>query len=384
MAQTAIIIGSGIGGLSAAIALVQAGVQVEVFEKAHALRDVGAGIILYPNALQVLDALGVLEDVARAGCYLRQGKYLNAAGKVLAALDFTSVGMEVPTIAIHRADLQRVLSEKVGVNRIHLGAACKSIGHVGKNRVCAELSDGSQAEADILIGADGLHSVVRNHLLGDGPPRFANCFAWRGVTVLDHPAILPGSGLMIFGRGLQFGATSIGQGRIYWFGAVADRHGVQGRTAKKDVLDTFKGWTEPVEALIASTPDVGILSHDLYDRKPSRVWGRGPVTLLGDAAHPMTPFMGQGGCQALEDSFALAAAVKAKSDLPSALRCYESFRIKRASRYVRRSRKSQRVTMTQSAILCWVRDWMLQCLPKPLLVHELHTLSKVRLSHVDD
>jgi len=378
----AIIIGAGIGGLSAAIALDKVGVNARVFEKASELKDVGAGIILYPNALNALRKLDVFDDVACEGSFAADGKYTNSSGKILVQLDLRTVGLAHGLLAIHRADLQRALASKVGLDNIRLGMTCERFEQSG-NIVTAQMSDSSSVTGNLLIGADGLHSAIRGQVLGDGQPRYSGSFAWRGVSALPHSAMPPDSGFICFGRGLQFGATHIGKGRIYWFGAVANANGVQHRRTKTDVLSIFGRWPAPIEKLIQATPDDEILAHDLFDRDPSLNWGRGLVTLLGDAAHPMTPYMGQGGCQALEDSIALAAALKSEPDTATALRQYESMRRDRTSDFVLQSRRAQSISMTNSLLFSWMRDALLPLLPPKLVMEQFHTLANYQLPDIE-
>lgn len=378
----AIIIGAGIGGLSAAIALSKVGIQVDVFEKAVDLKPAGAGIVLYPNALMALRRIDMFESVADAGSFVSRGKYLSQSGKLLVDLDMNSANLGQASIGIHRARLHKVLLDKLGMDRVKLGCSVDRVVQDGQSAT-AIFENGDSVKADILIGADGIHSAVRQCLLGDEDLRYSGVFAWRGVAKLNSDFIQPQSGLLIFGRGVQFGATHIGDGQIYWFGAVCDRDGVGDRKSKQDVLRVFRGWTDPVEQLIEATQESDILSHNLYDREPVSSWGQGRVTLLGDAAHPMTPFMGQGGCQALEDSIALAASLKDGTDYEAALRQYESSRMERTRDFVLQSRKAQSMSMTDSSILCSLRDLVLPLVPKRILFEQFHTLSSYNLPELN-
>lgn len=373
VARTAIVIGSGIGGLSAAIALEKAGVKVEVYERTQELKEVGAGIMLYPNAITALRKLDVYDAVARAGSFGHHGKYVTWDGKVLVELNFENAGLQGESIAIHRANLQDALADHFGRDKIHLGKTL--VRYEQNGQMQAKFADGSAAEADFLIGADGLHSAVRKQLVNDGEPRFSNCFAWRGIAHGEFVDLPEESGFIAFGKGLQFGGMAVGQNRYYWFGAVADKRGAQSRTSKKDVLDVFRNWAPPMPQLVEATPEDEILTHDLRDRDPISTWGKGAMTLLGDAAHPMVPFMGQGGCQALEDSIALGAAMKEAPNVEAGLRQYETMRKARTAEFVKQSRKAQSSSMTSSPIVCGLRDFILPKLPVNLLLKTFHTLN---------
>lgn len=381
MARTAIVIGAGLGGLSAAIALTRIGFKVEVYEKSQELKEVGAGIVLYPNAINVLRKLDVYDAVASAGSFGRHGRYMTSTGKTLVEMDLRDVGLDKEAIAIHRADLQHALVEKLGADKIHLGMPLSSFEDNG--RVTARFPGGSFASADLLVGADGLHSVVRKQHLKDGEPQYANCFAWRGVCEGTFDGLPDDSGLLIFGAGLQFGAMRIGQGKVYWFGAVADKKGAQGRTKISDVLEKFGNWATPIPQLINATEQESLLTHDLYDRKPTFNWGKGAMTLLGDAAHPMVPFMGQGGCQALEDSIALGASLKEAPSIPSGLRRYENLRKARTASFVNQSRKSMNASMTSNPIIVAARDLVFSKIPSRVLMKNFHTLNSYDLPDLD-
>jgi 2-polyprenyl-6-methoxyphenol hydroxylase-like FAD-dependent oxidoreductase len=374
MAQTALVIGGGIGGLAAGIALAKVGYKVHVFEKTHELKEVGAGIMLYPNAIAALRKLGAYDAVAAAGSFGRHGKYITANGNLLVQLDLKDVGLDKEAIAVHRADLQDALADRLGREHIHLGKALTNFSQNG-SVVLATFADGSTAQGDLLVGADGLHSAVRRELLKDGGPQYSGCFAWRGVAHGDFPELPPETGFLAFGKGAQFGGMYIGKNSFYWFGCVADPRGKGERTTKQAALAAFAKWASPMPQLIEATADDELLTHDLYDRIPTNNWGHGAVTLLGDAAHPMVPFMGQGGCQALEDSIALGASMKSAASIESGLRAYEDLRRERTANYVLQSRKSKDYSMSTNPIVCGMRDFVLSVTPKKILFEQLHTLS---------
>jgi 2-polyprenyl-6-methoxyphenol hydroxylase-like FAD-dependent oxidoreductase len=187
-------------------------------------------------------------------------------------------------VIVHRAALQRVLLDAVGPDCVHLGHACVAIDEDASG-VTARFSNGTEARADVLIGADGLHSAVRAHLHGDEPPHYCGYTAWRGVTAFDHARLRVGES---WGRGERFGQMPMRDGQVYWFATANVPAGLVSADGEKaELLRRFRGWHDPIEALVTATPDAAILRND-YDRSPLRQWG-GDASLLGDAAHPMTP-----------------------------------------------------------------------------------------------
>jgi 2-polyprenyl-6-methoxyphenol hydroxylase-like FAD-dependent oxidoreductase len=257
-------------------------------------------------------------------------------GGTLVALDPDALAArlgEVP-LAIHRADLHAVLRAAFD-GPLHLGARCAGVEH-GADGVTARFADGRTLRAAVLVGADGLRSAVRTALHGDVPPVYAGYTAWRAVVPFDPAALTPGE---TFGRGQRFGQVPLPGGQAYWFATASVPEGAAFPEGEKAALRRlFGGWHAPVEALVEATPAEALIRTDLYDRPPLAPWGRGRVTLLGDAAHPTTPNLGQGAGMALEDAAALARRLASGGDVEEALRAYEAARAARTAAVVRASR----------------------------------------------
>jgi 2-polyprenyl-6-methoxyphenol hydroxylase-like FAD-dependent oxidoreductase len=360
------IIGGGIGGLTAAIALRQAGIAAVVYERAPKLEEVGAGLSLWTNAMQALSALGLAKAVRVAGGPLEQSQVRTWNGRLLTAMPVGQVSAKLGAkpVCIHRADLQRVLLDALGEGVVQLGFECTGF-QQNEAGVIARFANGKEARADFLVGADGLHSAVRAQLLGHDKPRYAGYTCWRGITLYDDPALSGGISFVSWGRGREFGALSVGRGRVYWFGTTNAPEGSPdapiGR--KREALETFRGWHEPIEAVIkASAPDA-ILRNDVYDRKPAKRWGEGRVTLLGDAAHPSTPNLGQGACQAIEDAVVLARCLAREPGVVPALRKYEGERRARTAYISRMSWRLGQMQRWQNPLACGLRNAWVRLLP---------------------
>jgi 2-polyprenyl-6-methoxyphenol hydroxylase-like FAD-dependent oxidoreductase len=356
-----IIIGAGIAGMAAAVGLRRLNIETSVIEQATELADMGAGISLWPNALKALASLGIDGAVRRFAMEESSGAIRCWRGRLLFQLDLQELRRALGdfTVILHRAELLSTLRELAAATDIRLGARCISF-EQNDHLVKALLSDGTSVEGDLLLGADGLHSVVRAQLFGANKPRYAGYVAWRSVTHFEHNRILPGISL---GRGSQFGQAPLKQaGRVYWFATQNLPQGSdRSRTnCKDDLLATFRGWHKPIPELIEATAESGIVESMIYDRPPLKRWSEQRVTLLGDAAHPMTPDLGQGACQALEDAAVLTRCLEQASDPVSALRKYESRRLRRANGFVLASRLVGRLFQLEGDLACRARDRFLE------------------------
>jgi 2-polyprenyl-6-methoxyphenol hydroxylase-like FAD-dependent oxidoreductase len=355
--ETALIIGGGIGGLAAAIALRRVGIEAVVYERAPELKEVGSGLSLWSNALAALDRLGVLAPLHPLGISGQSGAFRRPDGRVLLAM---RAGQEatVTMLLVHRAELLGVLLDAAGRDAVHVGTECVGLDQ-DEQGVSARFADGSSARGQLLIGADGLHSTVRSLLFGPARPRYGGYTAWRAVTRFDLGRLAPGE---TWGRGQRFGQWGMSDGRAYWYATLSTPEGQgdppQGR--KRGLSEQFRGWHAPIPELIEATDESAILRNDVHDRPPLPRWSAGRVTLLGDAAHPMTPDMGQGACQAIEDAVILADALRDAADLPSALRAYEARRLPRTRRVVRESREAGWIGQWSNPLACTFREALLR------------------------
>jgi 2-polyprenyl-6-methoxyphenol hydroxylase-like FAD-dependent oxidoreductase len=368
----ALIIGGGIGGLCAAIALRQAGIDVTVFERVTQMHEVGAGLTLWTNAVRALQKLGLADALQAIGTSCTRATIYSWQGKILSETPVDELLRKFPvaSLGVHRADLQAVLLSALGKDVVQLGAQCTGFTQ-NETGVCASFSDGKEAWGDILIGADGIHSVIRSQLFAQAKPRYAGYTAWRGVTSFQVERT--GEAFETWGSGKRFGFVPLNQGRVYWFATCNTPQGSADATTgrKGELLDLFRGWHEPIEALIEATEESAILHNDIYDQKPLHRWGEGRITLLGDAAHPMTPNMGQGACQAIEDAVVLAACLHNTSDREVALRAYEEERMKRTATIVKRSRAIGQVAQWENPLACSIRNALLSRTPSSALLKQL-------------
>jgi len=375
MVSDVVIAGAGIGGLTLAVALQRRGVRVRVFERASQLTAAGAGIGLPANGVKALQRLGLGEAVAKAGMVVERAVILDSRGRQLGSeVDLTDVyrSMGASLVALHRGRLHAVLLDAVADRIVTTGAHVVSF-EQQRDSVHVALIDGQRIDTGILVGADGLHSTVRAQLIGASAPVYSGYTSWRGVTPANSVP-LPHRTSESWGRGERFGIVPIGFGEIYWF-AVADAPpGGTDVDVRGELLTRFRAWHEPVGAIIEATPPDRIVRTDIYDREPIARWHTGRVVLIGDAAHPMTPNLGQGAGQAIEDAVVLDECLAASSSIEDALTRYEQRRVARANSIVRASRRFGAIAQWSNPIAAWLRDRAMSLTPASVAVNQARRL----------
>lgn len=351
------VVGGGIGGLAAALGLRRAGLEVRVLEARPWLSEVGAGLSLWPNAMHALERLGVAEQVAAHGAPLRNNVIQSWNGRVL---NRGVVSLEqrfgTPGYCVRRADLLQALRDALGEDVVETGVRVSGV-QLSGGGAAALLSGGGRVQADFLVGADGLNSAVRRHLLGD-QPRYLGAVAWRGLAGIGQPA-----GGLALGHGSHAGWHPVGGGQTYWFCCANVPAASRVSDVRSELLERFGAWWDPVPSLIQATPSREILRHELYDRPPVAASGSAPVTLLGDAGHPVAPGAGQGACLALEDAAVLATCVTRNPGAVAALRTYETERMPRLVRMRRASATALRTLQPRSTLGEIARDLLLRLPP---------------------
>ncbi len=363
--KKAIIIGGGIGGVTAAIALQQAGFDVTVFERADELREVGSGLPLWTNALRALQKIGLNDVLEILGAPVTMASVSTWRGDILADLRTEELLEQVGTInrVVHRAELLALLLEALGADKVQLGATCVGFTQDASG-VCARFADGREVRGDVLIGADGLHSVIRAQLFGPSQPRYAGYTCYRGLAHISRT----GLATWAWGKGYQVGITPMSKERLYWFAQLYAPEGAPDKAIgrKRELRELFHDWHDPIPEVIEATAESDILRNDIYESKPLRHWSLGRVTLLGDAPHTMTPNLGQGACQAIEDAVELGACLKAEPDIVTALKLYEKRRVRRTNMVAQLARLVGRVAQWEHPTVCGARNTIIKRIPVSL------------------
>jgi salicylate hydroxylase len=370
------VIGGGIGGVALTGALNQRGIEVKVFERAPAFGDVGAGIQMTPNAAKVLRGLGLADQLRRAG-FLPQAivgrnwrtarenfrtPLIEACPKLYGA-DFYHV---------HRADLHAMLASLVPDSSAVLSTSCVSVRNEA-NTAVATFDDGTEFEADLIVGADGVRSVVRNQLFGEEAPRFTGHMCYRAVVPFPdrRPDFVSPDSSFWMGPNGHVVTYYVRSGAAVNIVAVSEtanwvEESWNALSSKEELLNTFKGWHPNLIQLFEKADSV--YKWGLFDRDPMKSWSSGRIALLGDSAHPMLPFLSQGAAMALEDGYVLAASLAAHGqDVQSALRDYEAERMPRTSRVQLESRERGKTYHLPTPLAQLKRDvsYRLQALVNP-------------------
>lgn len=346
----AIIIGAGMGGLSAGIALKRIGWDVRVYEKVREIRPVGAAISVWSNGVKCLNYLGLEKQVAALGGRMDNMSYVDGlSGAVMNRFSLAPLVQEAGQrpYPVARAELQSMLMEEFGTQDVTLGARLVALEDDG-HTVTARFEDGTSDTADMLIGADGAHSVVRSYVLGhEVERRYAGYVNWNGLVAAD-PDIAPVDQWTTFvGEGKRVSMMPVAGDRFYFFFDVPLPPGLAAeRSQTRETLrEHFKGWAAPVQDLIDRLEPERTNRVEIFDIDPFHDWVKGRVALLGDSAHNTTPDIGQGGCSAFEDSVVLQIALATNTlGIEDALKRYQVKRSARAAELVLRARKRCDVT----------------------------------------
>jgi 2-polyprenyl-6-methoxyphenol hydroxylase-like FAD-dependent oxidoreductase len=379
--RSAVVVGAGPAGLVGGIALRRAGIDTVVVERAPAGSDAGSGLTLWPNAMKALDHVGAADAVRRVGAPCDGISMRNARGRVLdrtprALLEHRFGGTGS---ALHRGELTEALIRVLGPGVVRFGAACVGV-EQDSERGSVRLEDGTRLDADVVVGADGIGSLVRRALFGSRPLRYAGYPVWRAVT----PFELVGAGrtgTLTLGRGAQFGLFPMTRGRVYWFAALDAAEGTAptGTAAKRLLLDRFGAWHDPIGHVLEATGDAAIVASDVHELEPLSRWSRGRVALVGDAAHAGTPALGQGACQAIEDAVVLAHCLRGHRRVEAAFADFERRRLARANRTVREAHTLSRVGQWRNPVACRLRDALIRLTPGSLQLRRLDWLFSFEL-----
>ncbi len=361
------IIGGGIGGLSTAIALRMRGITVQVFEAARLLAPVGAGILVPPNAMAIMRRYNLSQKIQESGHALETLAVVDSRGRAISNTPavYSNGGNSDRTVAIHRGALQHILADALEPGVVVTGYDCVRVQRA-RQGVEAIFQDGSKQAGSFVIGADGIHSTVRASLFPEARLRYSGQLCWRGIAAVTLSAKWRAQLTEAWGNGLRFGFVHINPELVYWYATQRaeqdprgdDRDGITGR------LRTLYGhFFDPVHDILARTETASIRQDYLYDLAPLRSWFAHTILLIGDAAHASTPNLGQGGAQAIEDSWVLAEKMAAGHSIHDAFAHFEAARVARANRIVTLSWRIGTLANLSNRTACGIRNAVMRCIP---------------------
>lgn len=372
------IVGGGIGGLAAAVALQHIGIQTTVYESASSFQPLGAGIGIGSNAMLALQQINVGQDILANGMPLYEQRFLNDKGKVMNTIDFSLLkerfGEE--TIAIQRADLHEALFNKIDSSTFHFKKSVRTFTE-NDTGVTLYFTDKTKATHDFIIAADGIHSLFRQTFYSHATPRYAGYTCWRGISPNENNVPLHLSNEAWSKKG-RFGWAPLHNGDVYWFACINSNpdHPLYTNWTKRELAHYFSFYSPTVKRLISETYDDYFLHHDIYDIAPLKKFNYGKVLLLGDAAHATTPNMGQGAGQAIEDAYELMRAYQLYHTWQEIVQHYNEKRVEKTKKVIQLSRQIGWAAQWDSSLLTTFRNTVFPFVPKSLLFWRLTFLFK--------
>lgn len=351
------IIGAGIGGLTTALFLKSDGFEIKVFESASEIKPVGAGIIMANNAMQIYKKIGIDKKIQTLGNKVTHVNITHSDLKIISAvsLDIFEKKYGVYNLAIHRADLQNTLAETLGFEHINLNKRLNQV-HQDES-IKLQFEDSSIENTDILIGADGINSIVRKELSVNTNIRDTKQLCWRGIAEMELPDQYANTAIEAWGKGKRFGFVKISESKVYWFAVINEN-----LNTSEDLTKLFSEFHFLVLNIISKTPKEKIHFSRIIDLKPFSGWHKNNICLLGDAAHATTPNLGQGACQAVEDAYALSKSIHKSLSIEKAFENYEKIRIKKAHQVVNTSWVLGKISHFENPLLSRLRNWFFSSL----------------------
>ncbi len=372
----AIIIGAGIGGLTAAIALKNKGIEVEVYEQASEFKRLGAGISLWTNALRAFKEIGLEQKIINLGAEINSSKLLTYNGQELSAIPAAQFKEKFgfPSVVIHRGDLQEILVDALGAESIFLNKTFQA--YHDNDGITVDFLDGTSARGDLLIAADGIHSKVRRQCFGDIPPKYAGATVFRGICKQDIPEVELGSCFETWGQNGRFGVFPMRNNEIYWYFTFKQpANNILKEEKRKSFVETnVSNWHQPIASIIRKTDMPDILQNDMFEIPALKTWYKNNLVLLGDAAHAMQPNLGQGAVMAIEDAIILADALAKHDDITTALEDYQSRRLARANKVQRLSKHLGPIGQINNPILSSLRNTIFKLIPNSFRMREFNWL----------
>jgi len=361
--QEIAIIGAGIGGLTTAIALHKKGFNnITIYERRATATTIGAGLVLWANAVKILERIDLLDSIEEIGGKLEQMQRYTSENEFLGAINVKTINTVIgaTSFSVSRADLQEVLLEKavqLKIAIVYKQAVKKLISDTKKTTIIFETD--TRITPDIVIGADGrMNSIARKYVVGDNTPIYQNFVNWIGIVETEKPTFSENNVLDFWGVGQRFGLVPINKNKAYWAGGMQLPLNASQKKGdyKKDLDSMFGSWSPKIKEIIALTPSENIKYIEVFDHNPTNVWHKDSVCLLGDAAHATLPTSGQGACQAIEDAWHFATCLATEESVETAFKSFKALRFNKTTSITMAGRNLATSLFNTDAIYCQQRN----------------------------
>ncbi len=372
------VIGAGIGGLTTSIALQQKGFEVEIFEATSKFKKAGSGINLALNAMQVYKRLDLYDKIFQAGSYTNKMIITDDSLKLLSVINLKPFEEKhkVKSVAIHRADLHQILLDNLSDTPIHLGKKLKSLQQT-KSEINLQFEDGTKHQTKILIGADGIHSKVRNSIFSNTKLRTAKQICWRGIANINLPEKYQTELHEPWGKGKRFGFVAIDKNKYYWYALANYKENFREEYNGVNLVSFYSDFHPIIGRIINATPKESILTNEMIDLKPIDSWYEKNVCLIGDSAHATTPNLGQGACQAIESALVLANSLAKHTSVENAFKEFQRIRMKKAIDVVNTSWQIGKMAHLENNILIKLRNLILKITPEKIVTKQTAHIFKI-------
>jgi 2-polyprenyl-6-methoxyphenol hydroxylase-like FAD-dependent oxidoreductase len=361
--ERVVIVGGGVAGLTLALALKQAGVDVEVHEKYDHLQGRTTGFTIWSYAIQQLVSIGMEEEALdRIGSEIEVTEVRLQDGTLIGEMPVGEASRDLgaPSYDIGRRDLQEQLIAAIGADSVHMRSECVGV-EQGDGPATILLADGDRASGDLVVAADGIHSVLRDTVARKSRLRYSGFGGWSGLIDFEHELLEPGHHVEMWGHGSKAGVASAGPGRARWYAterAPAGKNGVR----RDEIFEHVDGWYRLVRDAVLATDEAQIVRAEAWDLDPLSTWVKGRVVLVGDAAHATTPFAAMGACMAIDDALSLRDALET-NEVEDALVAYQDHRKKQAEKMVRHGRRMGHLAQVHNPFLAHLRDSFFEHIP---------------------
>ena len=381
MNMKALIIGGGIGGLSLANALQQRNIAYQLFEAAPAFGEVGAGILLGANAMQIYQDLGLAESIYQKGQVLHAAHITDETGRMISSMPLQQMEKTygVKTVIIHRAALIEVLKASLDTAHLELGKRAEKVFDLDKKPII-QFSDGSLSSGDCIIGADGIHSQLRQQIFPSRQKRYLGQTCWRGLVDFQLPETYRKVLTERWGKTGRFAFVAVNDHQVYWYAVMTAPKGQKDvqESIIQDLKNSFAHFEGPIAEILDNTEVKNILRNDIYDLKPQKGWSHQKVSFLGDAIHATSPNLGQGGAQAIEDAHALAYCLDQYQEIAQAFKQYEKYRFPKATFVVKQSKLFGELAHKKQAWVQVVRNFLLRSIPPQLFLKQMEKIYAIK------